>query len=194
MAKRLPVSSVTLVALGLLCAGTAVAQPRPATPPAAPAAPAAAPAATPERTVSQYGDWSLTCIQAAGQPRRCEVGLQLQDQQRRLGAAVALGRVSRDTPMRLVVVVPPNVRVSQPLRLVLEASETANLPFAVCTNNSCVAELEMRDDVLVRRLRVRAAENPGRLEWKDAGGNDVALPLPVRGFAAAMDALGREPG
>ena len=193
MAKQLPISSMSLAALGLLCAGAAVAQPRPATPPAAPAAPAAA-AAAPERTVSQYGDWSLTCVQAAGQPRRCEVGLQLQDQQRRLGAAVAVGRMSRETPMRLVVVVPPNVRVSAPLRLVLEANETTSLPFAVCTNNSCVAELEMRDEVLVRRLRNRAAENPGRLEWKDAGGNDVALPLPVRGFAAAMDALGREPG
>ncbi len=191
MVRRLPVSSITLVALGLLWAGAAVAQQRPATPPAAPAAPAPA-AAAPERTVSQYGDWSLTCIQATGQPRRCEVGLQLQDQQRRLGAAVAIGRLSRETPMRLVVVVPPNVRVSAPLRLVLDAD--TSLAFAACTNNGCVAELEMRDDVLVRRLRARAAENPGRLEWKDAGGNDVALPLPVRGFAAAMDALGREPG
>ncbi len=133
-------------------------------------------------------------MQAAGQPRRCEVGLQLQDQQRRLGAAVAVGRISRETPMRLVVVVPPNVRVATPLRLVLEPNEATSLPFAVCTNNSCVAELEMRDEVLVRRLRNRAAENPGRLEWKDAGGNDVTLPLPVRGFSAAMDALGREPG
>ena len=192
MAKRLPVPSLSHLALGLLLAGPALAQPRPANPPAAAPAPAAATA--PERTVSQYGDWSLTCVQGAGQPRRCEVGLQLQDQQRRVGAAVALGRLSKEAPMRLVVVVPPSVRVLQPLHLVLEANETANLPFTLCTANSCVAELEMRDDQLVRRIRGRSAENPGRLEWKDAGGNDVALPLPVRGFAAAMDALGREPG
>jgi invasion protein IalB len=191
MTKRLPVAFLSLAALGLLGALPALAQQRPATPPAAPQA--AAPQA-PERTVSQYGDWSLTCVQLTGQPRRCEVGLQVQDQQRRIGAAIAFGRISKEAPMRMVVVVPPNIRVSAPLRLVLEANETTNLTYAACTANNCVAELEMRDEVLIRRLRNRAAESPGRLEWKDAGGNDLTLPLSVRGFAAAMDALAREPG
>ncbi len=190
MAKRLPVSfPMVLAALGLLAALPAGAQPRQPAPPPAPAPAAAAP----ERTVSQYGDWALTCLQGAGQPRRCEVGTTLQDQQRRLGAAVAFGRLSKDTPMRLVVQVPVNVRVSVPLRLVLEASEVTPQPFAACNPNGCFTELELRDDVLLRRLRSRNADAPGRLEWKDAGGNDLVLPLPVRGFAAAMDALGREP-
>jgi invasion protein IalB len=190
MARRLTLSSpLLLAALGLLAALPAGAQQRPAapTPPPAPASTA------PERMVSQYGDWSLTCIQPGGQPRRCEVGLTLQDQQRRVGAAVAFGRLSKEAPMRLVVQVAVNVRVSTPLRLVLEANEVSNHPFAACVQNGCFTELELRDEILIRRLRNRAADAPGRLEWKDAAGNDLVLSLPVRGFAAAMDALAREP-
>ncbi len=197
MAKRMPASTTTLfvvLGLGLALAQPALAQPRNAVPPA-PAAPAGAPAAAaaaPERTVSQYGDWSMTCAQPANQPRRCEVGLSMQDQQRRIGAAVAFGRTNKESPMRIVMQVPVNARVSAPMRVVLEANEVTLVPFAACTPGGCFAELELRDDVMLRRMRARNADAPGRIEWKDAGGNDVALPLPVRGFAAAMDALARE--
>ena len=152
---------------------------------------AAAPA--PERTVSQYGDWSVLCLHAAGQARRCEVTITLQDRERQLGAVIAFGRLSKDAPMRVVVQVPPNTRVATPLRMVLEANEVTSIPYSLCNRAGCFAELDMPDELLVRRLRARTADAPGRVEWKDANGNDLALPLPARGYAAAMDALAREP-
>lgn len=171
----------------------------PATPPATPAAtspaPAAPPAAgqaaeAPERTSAQFGDWSVNCAGRAP-TRACEMVMAVRDQGRQLGAALAMGRVAREAPLRLVAQLPVNIRVSQPVRLVMEGAEPLALPFQTCNRLGCFAEIELREDA-VRRLRALPAEQAGRLEWRDAAGQEMALPASFRGFAAAADALARE--
>jgi hypothetical protein len=54
--------------------------------------------------------------------------------------------------------------------------------------------MDLRDDVIPRRFRARAAENPGQLSWRDAGGAELSFPISVRGFSAAWEALSREAG
>jgi invasion protein IalB len=90
-----------------------------------------------------------------------------------------------------VAQVPVNLAVAQPARLMLDAEAAATLPFRSCLPLGCFSELDMRDDVLLRRLRARAADQPGRVEWTLANGTQVALPVSLRGFTAAFEALGR---
>ncbi len=169
--------------LGL--AGPALAQPRPAPPPAAPAAPG------PDRTTAQFGDWTLTCIGATG-ARQCELTQTVQDRQRQQTAVVALGQTTRGVPPKLLVRVPGVISVGVPLKLELEATETLVLPFRFCGPTGCLAELELRDEALLRRLRARPADRPGRVQWRDGGNNEATFNLSFRGFAAALDALARE--
>ncbi|SFK99483.1 invasion associated locus B family protein [Falsiroseomonas stagni] len=172
----------------------------PAAAPPTPAATSPAPAVTPvtagqgaeapERTSAQFGDWSVNCAGRAP-TRACEMVMAVRDQGRQLGAALAMGRVAREAPLRLVAQLPVNIRVSQPVRLVMEGAEPLALPFQTCNRLGCFAEIELREDA-VRRLRALPAEQAGRLEWRDAAGQEMALPASFRGFAAAADALARE--
>ena len=153
-------------------------------------APGSSQAVAPERTSAQFGDWTLTCAQS-GADRLCEIAQVFYDQQRRPVAALAMDRRAKDQPLRLAFRLPVNVTVVRPVALLLD-TEVASLPFRACAGAACQAELELRDDVLVRKLRARAAEQQGRLEWVDAGGHDQGVALSLRGFSAALDALARE--
>ncbi len=160
--------------------------------PASAAPASAAPTAPgPDRTSAQFGDWTLACIGAAA-TRQCEVTQQVQDRQRQQSAVVGFGKPVRDLPPKLVIQVPGVILVATPLRMVLEPTEALVLPFRVCGPNGCQAELELRDEALLRRLQARPADRPARVEWRDAGNNEATFNLSFRGFAAALDALARE--
>jgi len=174
---------------------SAVAQQRPSVPAATAPAPAAtpAPAPPPDRTSAQYGDWVVTCMVRPGAAQRaCEMTLTILDSNQQPVAIIGFGRPNREQPMKLVVQVAANVRVAQPARLSLEV-DTA-LPFTLCNRQVCVVELELRDEVIQRRFRMRPAEQPGQLNWRDAAGAELTFPVSVRGFNAAWDAMSREAG
>jgi invasion protein IalB len=124
--------------------------------------------------------------------RACEMTLTILDSNQQPVAIIGFGRPNREQPMKLVVQVAANVRVAQPARLSLEV-DTA-LPFTLCNRQVCVVELELRDEVIQRRFRMRPAEQPGQLNWRDAAGAELTFPVSVRGFNAAWDAMSREAG
>jgi invasion protein IalB len=193
------------LAIGLaLTTVPAAAQPnRPPTPPAAPAAavPASSTPDGPERTTAAFGDWTVTCLaRPAGQTgRQCEMTQSAQTQQQQTLSILALGRVARDQPMRVVARLPVHVQVANAARLVFEGpspqDQALTLPFRSCSAvpavSGCYAELELRDEA-VRRMRLRPADQAGKLEWREFGGQEISVPVSFRGFAAALDMLGRE--
>jgi invasion protein IalB len=200
-------------ALAQPAAQQAQAQP-PANPPAAATPPAASPpAAAPsptlsdvpaaERTTAQFADWGMQCVPRPpapqGQPAQtgklCEILQIVQNQQQQPVSVLAVGRAQRTDPLKMVVRLPASVLVNTPVRMVFEGNEAAlTLPFRHClpTPPSCFAEIDMRDESLVRRLRIRTAEQGARLEWRDPAGNPQQVPVSFRGFSAALDALQRE--
>jgi invasion protein IalB len=151
-------------------------------------------AAAVERTTAQFGDWSLNCAGPAGQGRRCEAAQLLRGQNGQVAAALAVGRPDQAGPMKLVLQVPVNLQVAQPARLSLEGEATVELPFRSCNALGCFAEVELGNDTVLGRLRDQPAEQPVRLEWRDAAGGALALPVSLRGFVAASDALKRDAG
>jgi len=166
---------------------------------------APAPAADAERTTAQFADWGMQCIPRppapAGQPpvtgKICEILQIVQNQQQQPVSVLAVGRAQRTDPLKLVARLPASVLVNTPVRMVFEGNEAAvTLPFRHCLPQppSCFAEIELRDESLVRRLRTRSPEQGARLEWRDPAGNPQQVPVSFRGFAAALDALQREGG
>lgn len=186
-----------LILLATLAALPAAAQtpprtaPQPAPAPATPPRPAASPE-TPERTLAVFGDWAVACearaANAAG--RICQMSQTTQNQQQQSVAVLAIGRVARAEPWRMVAQLPVNVQVSQPARLAIDMP--ISLGFRQCTPRGCFAEAELRDEAALRRLRAHPAETVGRLEWRDATGSELGIPVSFRGFTAAFEALVRE--
>lgn len=176
-------------------AGQAQAQAAP------PAAPPAAALAAPDRTSAAYGDWTLRCetTRPAGQPatRLCEIAFTFTDARNQPVAQMVLGRIARAEPMRVILQVPIEARVEEAARLQADpaAAEELSLPFKLCSlaRGGCFAEADLPNDAVLRRLRARG-EAPARISFRDSAGREVQLPMSLRGFGAALDALGREAG
>lgn len=185
----------TLAALlGMSTPGWTQAPPRQLAPAAArakPAAPAATPApgriVQPDNTTATYGDWMHRCQQGVG-TRICEIVQTLQSgKQRGPVALVALGRPVLKEPYKFVVQLPPNVTLATGVRLALGESDEGLLAgFQRCMPGGCFAEVAMSDDVL---KHWRGATEAGQIRYQDAAKRDVTLPLSLRGFTAATDAL-----
>ncbi|MCJ2042939.1 invasion associated locus B family protein [Methylobacterium sp. J-059] len=59
-----------------------------------------------------------------------------------------------------------------------------------CLPSGCVAGASVREDAL---RRSRGTNCSGRITFKNATGQEVAIPLSFRGLAQALDALAKEP-
>ena len=148
-----------------------------------------------------FGDWVVRCdMRPAGAAlppgRVCEMAQTTTDQRQQPLAVLALGRQARGEPLRLVAQVPVNVQPAQAARLVLDPPGRGEPPLALafrhCVPTGCVADAELREEALLRRLRTRPAEAAGRLEWRNSAGAETGIPVSFRGFTAAYDALARE--
>lgn len=189
-----------LAVLFLLAATPALAQQpapqRPAPPsaatPARPAAEAPRPAAPePDRTTATFGDWTLRCEARAEPPqsRQCEIVQSLQDARGQTIATFALGRTQPTAALRFVAVLPVNVSVGAPFRLVAqEGQPVLEVPLRACGPRGCLADASL-DAATTARLRER--DGPGRFEMRDATGQEAALPVSFRGLAAALAVLER---
>jgi invasion protein IalB len=114
----------------------------------------------------------------------------LQDQRGQPVAQFALGRIQRNDPTRLVVLIPSNITVGVPMRLNLaDGAPTIPVTLKACGPRGCVADTELSTALMTR---MRARETQGRLEYRDALNAEVALPFSTRGLGQALDALGRE--
>jgi len=195
-------------ALLLTLAGTAAAQqpppkpapakPAPAQPPAQHAAPVtqgqAAPAApadqSPQRTTASYGDWVVRCETTPGPPpqKNCEMDqlAQIQGQAQPI-SRVLIPLMPKGEPPKLFVQVPINVSFAVPLKITVDAKDASiSTPFRRCIPAGCFAELELKEDL---QKKFRAAAEPGKIIYKNAGDQDVTIPVSFKGFAQAYEAL-----
>lgn len=152
--------------------------------------------AEPNSTVANFGDWALRCQRlgnGAEIQRVCEVAQQVraQDQQNPV-AELAIGRLKKTDPLRLTVILPVNITISNPPGFSADGKtlELADFGWRKCLPGGCIADVLLKDDLL-RRLKVQATI--GRITWTDAAGRDLAIGLSFRGLTQALDALNKEP-
>lgn len=148
--------------------------------------------ADPDMTTAAFGDWVLRCIRVKPQEtgeRLCEVSqsLIIEGGQGTV-AQLAIGRRAEGQPLLLTTVLPNNVAFPSLVRLLVEVNDSQPLELAWtrCIPGACVAQLQV-DELALERLTGRASG--GQLGFTDANGNDVVLPISLRGLAQAIDAL-----
>ncbi len=194
-----PLAAAAIVALAcgvaFVAAQTATppVKPAPAAPSPAPIAPPPVSASEPQTTTATYGDWVLRCqrAQVAGQVQRlCEIVQTLEAAGKGVVAQIAFGRLSAKDPLRLTVVLPPNIALPGVVRVLVDGkdSDPAELSWKRCLPGSCVADSEMRDNT----LRVwRAQSGSGQIRYAVGSGQELAVAFSFRGLAAALDNLAK---
>lgn len=194
-----------LAFLAIIGASPAIAQaqaPSRNAPPAAVTAPMPAQTPTPvggdgagprpDRTTASYGDWVLRCELSNGGERRCEVAQTIQDGR---GQVLALLTAQRGTPegqMAFTAQVGMNTTVGEPMRLLIEDQAVLTLAFRRCMPRGCFAEARLPEG----EARALARRNDAaKLDYRDADGAPVSIPVSLRGLAPSLEALKRaEPG
>jgi invasion protein IalB len=144
----------------------------------APAAKAESPSsvdAEPSSTLANFGDWSLRCQRLGNGTETqsaCEVTQQIRPpNEQNPVAELAIGRLKRADPLRLTIVLPVNVTISNPPRFSADGKvpELPDLGWRKCLPGGCIADALLKDDVL-HRWTAQA-----RLTWTDAAGRDRAI-------------------
>ena len=149
----------------------------------------------PAATTASFGDWVMRC-QRTGEGdkavRVCEAGqtIQVQGQAAPI-AQIGIGRVSAGEPMRITIVLPPNIALPSNVRVVADEKDESGteLAWRRCLPGGCVADAKLEPET-IKYWRGRTAA--GKLSFKDATGRVLTIPFSFRGLAQSLDALAKE--
>lgn len=81
-----------------------------------------------------------------------------------------------------------NTMVGEPARLLIGDQAALSLAFRRCITRGCFAEVQLPNteaSTLARRT------DAAKLDYRDADGTPVSIPVSFRGFAPSLDALKR---
>lgn len=153
----------------------------------APAPQAAQAAQSPQRTTATYDDWTVRCAVVEG-TKSCEMAQAMQIKgQAQPVTQIAIGRVAKTDPIKMVFQVPIDVWLPSGVKLVADDKDPGVAAgYRRCLPAACLAEAEIKDDV-IRKLRVLS--DNGKLQFKDAAQQDIAIPVSFKGFGQAWDAM-----
>ena len=152
------------------------------------------PDADPDSTTANYGDWTMRCRrlgEGAARRRICEVAQSIQTPGAQGPLAqIAIGRVAPNDPLRVTVVLPPDVSFPSTPRVAIDDKDPqpVDLIWRACQPGGCFADIEIKDEVL-RHWRLLVGR--GVITFLDHAGRSVLVPMSFRGLDAALDALAK---
>ena len=157
----------------------------------------------PTRTVATYESWSIACSMvqitpAQGEPRMeelCElvsqVNIRGEDSVIRPLLQVVVGRLPGQEAMRLLVQVPGNAYLREPVSLILDPGEDhdpSQVPetalrasYIRCDTGRCVADVTLSEADQTRLSKAQSAI----VSYINLTGSRVGVPLSMTGYAAA---------
>ncbi len=140
-----------------------------------------------ETETQQFEDWTLRCRPASEtRPRVCRM-LQLavsQDGGKPM-LQFMVGRFGPENILGAVIVVPLGVRLPPGLGIQVDERPLHTYPFERCDPRSCEARAVL-DGELLTDLK---AGLTGRVKFQNADGQELAIPISLKGFTAALRAL-----
>jgi invasion protein IalB len=119
----------------------------------------------------------------------CEISLTIQaGQQPAPIAQIAMGRLAKTDPYHLTAHVPTNISLPSVVNFSTGDKDThrQELAWRRCAPAGCFADSTLTD---AQWMGLRGQTDMGSLEFIDAVGRPVKLPVSFRGLAQAMDAL-----
>lgn len=161
-----------------------------AMPISAQAANSAADESSAKMTVKNFGVWSLHCKAAhdPGAEPLCVIAETVQTSDNKTVAVISVGRKHPGDPLNIVVTLPPNV--SFPGAVHIRTAENdkwgLELPWQRCIPGACIAGGELSPATVAHWSSL---QTEGKIVFNDAGGDEAAIPMSLRGFGDAYKAL-----
>lgn len=154
---------------------------------------ARAPGSEPQSSTSAHGDWVVRCstLRTAPGTRQCEAAQIIQRAGDPSAAfQIALGKPDKAGLSKLVVLVPPNIRIGTAIRLVDRSRPNGarDLSWATCLPIGCTAETRVSLDETSRWM---SAATSLSLSYRDAAAREVSVVLSPRGLGEAIAELRR---
>lgn len=145
---------------------------------------------SPQMTTATYDDWTVRCETRDGSTN-CEMSQAMQIKgQAQPVSQIAIGRLSKSEPMKVIFQVPINVWIPDNVSLVIEeTATTVKSNFTRCVPVGCFTEADMKDDMIGKFSK---AEKGGRLEFTDSNRQKIAIPVSFKGFSAAYEGLNKK--
>ena len=143
----------------------------------------------------QFGDWNLICRKTGEQAQSgqlCElVQTIILNGQKAPFAEIAIGKPQADMPVQITVLVPINISFPSSVKVFIDEKDNIplELSWARCMPVGCFASSPLKEDV---QKKWGALENQGRVIFKAANTQDIAIPISYKGLKNALDALSKE--
>jgi invasion protein IalB len=146
----------------------------------------------PQSTTATYDAWQLRCESrtAGGKTMKvCEIAQTVQVQgQAQPALQIAIGHPSPAEDLRIVFQLPIGVWLPFPPQLRLtEAGEPLAASFKRCLPAACFADLAYTDQL--GKAFIGDADQQAQVVFQAAEGQNIALPVSFKGFAAAFAAM-----
>ena len=150
--------------------------------------------AEPQSTSAAFGDWTLRCQRVPDGDKTvklCEIAGAIRNQNQDAIAQAIISRALKSDPLKLTAQIPNNVLLSGPVKITTGERDARpwELGLRRATPIGVFADLTLSDSQL---LTLHLQNAPGSLEFTDAAGRPIKLPLSLRGLPQALDALARE--
>ena len=170
------------------------------------ATPLSAQTAVPSATTATYGNWTVTCSSAvvagAASPQKvCQMTTKLNlkgnDGQLRPLLEIAIGLPPGSDSVRIVMQVPIDVALREPLVVSLDAQSEGKDPkpqtdlvtasYFACTQAGCIADAVIKADAIAM---MKDAKTANVTFTALTGAKKITVPVEMTGFSDALAALG----
>lgn len=151
------------------------------------------PACAQQSTTATYENWTLRCSTSASSPpqKSCDIEqLSHLENKEQPFSRVAIARPEKGKPVIVAVQVPVNVWLATGIRIEIgDKNAGPSVPFTRCGPAGCFASITLNDAAV---QTFRAGTAPATIVFANAGQQQVTIPLSLKGFNQAFDALARE--
>jgi invasion protein IalB len=142
----------------------------------------------PDRTTATHGDWVLRCEFANASERGCELTHSIQDARGQLLALLTARRGTPEGQLTFTAQVGANTSVAEPARFVIEDQAALSLAFRRCMPRGCFATVQLAEN---EAFALGRRNDAAKLEYRDADGTPISIPVSLRGLTSSLEALKR---
>jgi invasion protein IalB len=146
--------------------------------------------ATPHLTAKAFGSWTLHC-QAAheeGAEPLCALAQTIETSSNKIIAVISIGRRHLSDPVNIIVSLPVNVSFPSTVHIRTDKDDKwgLELQWQRCIPGACIAGGVMSPAAIVHWSSL---QTEGKIVFTDAGGDEVGVPMSLRGFGDAYKAF-----
>jgi invasion protein IalB len=148
--------------------------------------------ATPHLTAKAFGSWTLHC-QAAheeGAEPLCALAQTIETSSNKIIAVISIGRRHLSDPVNIIVSLPVNVSFPSTVHIRTDKDDKwgLELQWQRCIPGACIAGGELNPSAIVHWSSL---QTDGKIVFQDAAGDEVGVPMSLRGFGDGYNAFNR---